>query len=47
MTRGQRAIDPSPWLVLLLLYRARLKVFSFYLWGFAAAVASGLLDLAK
>ncbi len=32
-------------LVLLLLYRARLKLFSVYLWAFAAAVAFGVLDV--
>ncbi len=31
--------------VLYFLYRARLKVFSFYLWALAAVVALGLLDL--
>ncbi len=31
-------------LVLILLYRAQLKIFSFYLWGLAAFVAFGFLD---
>ncbi|TVQ35141.1 MAG: undecaprenyl-diphosphate phosphatase [Geminicoccaceae bacterium] len=34
-------------LVLALLYRARLKVFSFYIWTFAALIAFGVLDVAK
>jgi undecaprenyl-diphosphatase len=32
-------------LVLLLLYRAQLKLFSLYLWAFAAAVAFGVVDV--